>query len=89
MLLGFCGAIHGANSAKTTNTATSTMPIDASTLRRPNVAAVFHVEDSAIAIKAQKLNREGRKGNRFRNFFPATLAHFAVNGFYQLPIAIC
>ena len=46
MLLGFCGAIHGANSANTMNTATSTMPIDASTLRRPSVAAVFQVVEA-------------------------------------------
>jgi hypothetical protein len=30
------------------NTATSAMPIDASTLRRPNVAAVFQVEEIAM-----------------------------------------
>src|SRR5579864_1909657 len=95
MLLGFCGAIHGANCAKVMNTATSTMPMDASTLRRPNVAAVFHVVESAIAIKAHKLNREGRKrrkGNRFRNFHSfASLALFAVNGFTncQLLFANC
>jgi hypothetical protein len=48
MLLGFCGAIHGANSAKMMNTATRTMPIDASMLRRPNVAAVFQVVERAM-----------------------------------------
>jgi len=47
-IAGFCGAINGAKRAKTTNTVTSTMPIDASTLRRPNVAGVPGVE---IAIK--------------------------------------
>jgi hypothetical protein len=35
------------------NTATSTMPIDASTLRRPSAAAVFHVVE-AIAIQSPK-----------------------------------
>src|SRR6185312_73800 len=54
ILLGFCGAIHGANNANTTNTATSTMPMDASTLRRPKAAAVFHVVESAIAIQSPK-----------------------------------
>src|SRR5215831_14099577 len=48
ILLGFCGAIHGANSANTINTATNTMPADASMLRRPSVAAVVHVVERAM-----------------------------------------
>src|SRR2546430_4135959 len=59
MWLGFCGAIQGANSAKTTNTATSTMPADASTLRRPSVAAVLQVVE-AIA----QVNHKGHKGHK-------------------------
>jgi len=53
-LLGFCGAIHGANSAKTTNTATSTMPVVASALRFPREDAVLHVVESVIAIQSPK-----------------------------------
>src|SRR5689334_15937213 len=57
MLLGLCGAIHGANRAKITNTATSAMPIEASTLRRPSVTAVVQVEE---AIRSQ-VNHKGRE----------------------------
>src|SRR5712671_6061762 len=68
MLLGFCGAIHGANSAKTTNTATSTMPIDASTLRRPSAAAVFHVVEAIVC----QLTTKGRKATKEKISVPLT-----------------
>src|ERR1051326_462818 len=90
MLLGFCGAIHGANSAKTTNTATSTMPMDASTLRRPNAAAVLHVVESAIAIQSPR-NLTAKDQRSQRKSFQLFLAPFAVNSFAscQLLFANC
>src|SRR5262249_5813296 len=60
MLLGLCGAIHGANRAKITNTATSAMPTEASTLRRPSVTAVVQVED-AFPIPSEARNPYGFK----------------------------
>src|SRR5579871_1735191 len=53
MLLGFWGAIHGANKANTTNTTTRTIPADANMLRRPRVAAVFHVVEIAMSSKVK------------------------------------
>src|SRR5262249_28638339 len=42
-LLGLCGAIHGANNAKITNTATNITPAVASALRRPSDVTVLQV----------------------------------------------
>src|ERR1041385_13564 len=54
MLLGFCGAIHGANSAKMMNTATSTMPVVARVLRFPNAVAALHVVVFIIPSEARE-----------------------------------
>src|SRR5947209_6700886 len=62
MLLGFCGAIQGANSAKITNSATSATPAVASALRRPSAAAVLQVVERAIVVF---LFRAGLPENNF------------------------
>src|SRR5438270_4975373 len=90
MLMGLCGAIHGANSAKMMNNVTSTMPIDASTLRFPNVAAVFQVVESAIAIQSPKnltaKDAKVAKETPSEIYIPRVLSALCGEWFGQLPI---
>ena len=74
MLLGFCGAIHGANSAKMMNTATSTMPMDASTLRRPSAAAVFQVVEAIVC----QLTTKGTKATKEKEKVSVPLANMGL-----------
>src|SRR5262245_8344678 len=75
MLLGLCGAIHGANRAKITNTATSAMPIEASTLRRPSVTAVLQVEE-VFPIPSEARNPYDFKGAEILNLAASGLVIF-------------
>src|SRR5262245_59369782 len=77
MLLGLCGAIHGANKAKITNTATSAIPIEASTLRRPSVIAVVQVEE-AFTIPSEARNPYGFKCSEILNRAASGLVIFQV-----------
>src|SRR5882724_2517480 len=63
ILPGSCGAIHGANTAKTTKTATSTMHAVASTLRLPKVVAAIQVVE-AIGFKLTTKGTKVTKGNQ-------------------------
>jgi hypothetical protein len=67
--------------------------MDASTLRRPNVAAVFHVVESAITIQSPK-NLTAKDAKVAKEIvsepaIPRVLSALCGEWFRQLPIAIC